>query len=184
MPVEHRTVGVVVERRELDSPWADHVWAPVAVLPDAPVVPVWTSLGRIGKAERFYAGPASLSLYSSDTAQLIENFVPGAGKLWVSVRPTGIDPPLEVVGVTADPSEGEGYLDGIGDVVEVVAMPQDIADQVLSFYHKHHVERPFIKRKRDKAGDAFEKKPGLSAGLSDRVMRTEGGRAIGQVDDE
>jgi hypothetical protein len=181
MAVEHRTVGVVVERREIDSLWADHVWAPVAVLPDAPEVPAWTSLGRAGQSERFYAGPASLSLYSSDTGQLIENFVPGAGKLWVSVRPTGIDPPLEVVGVTADPTEGEGYLDGIGDVVEVVPMPESIADQVLAFYREHHVERPFVKRKRDKAArDAFASRPGPP----DRVLRTEGGRAIGGTDDE
>jgi hypothetical protein len=181
MPVDHRTVGVVVERRLVDSPWIDHVWAPVAVLSDAPDVPAWTSLGRIGTAERFYAGPASLSLYSSDTANLIENFVPGAGKLWVSVRPTGIEPPLEVVGVTADPTEGEGYLDGIGDVVEVVAMPEGIADQVLAFYRQHHVERPFIKRKRDRAGDNALSRP---PGQPDRVPRTEGGHAIGKADDE
>lgn len=181
MPVEHRTVGVVVERREIASPWVDHVWAPVAVLPDAPDVAAWTSLGRTGQTERFYAGPASLSLYSSDTGQLIENLVPGAGKLWVSVRPTGIEPPLEVVGVTADPTEGEGYLDGIGDVVEVVPMPGDVADQIVAFYRAHHVEQPFIKRKRDKAGaDAFSRRPGEP----DRVLRTEGGRAIGEVGDE
>lgn len=181
MAIEHMIVGVVVERREVDSPWIDHAWAPVAVLPDAPDVALWTSLGKQERSERFYAGPASLSLYSSDTGNLIENFVPGASKLWVSVRPTGIDPPLEIVGVTADPSEGEGYLDGIGDVVEAVAMPQGIQDQVLAFYKMHHVERPFVKRQRDKADrNALSGKPGEG----DTVMRTEGGRPIGLRDHE
>lgn len=180
MPVEHMTVGVVVERREIDNPWVDHVWAPVAVLPDAPDVAPWTSLGKDGSAERFYIGPAELSLYSSDTGQLIENFVSGEGKLWVSVRPTGIEPPLELVGVTADPSEGEGYLEGMGDVVEAVSMPQGVADHVLRFYKAHHVERPFVKRKRDKAGQTA-----FAAGAErPRGPLTEGGRRIGQADDE
>jgi hypothetical protein len=179
MAVSHKMVGVVVERRSIDSPWVDHVWAPVAVLPDAPDAPAWTSLGREGAAERFYLGPAALSLYSSDTGHLIENFVPGAGKLWVSVRPTGMEPPLELVGVTADPSEGEGYLEGIGDVVEAVPMPDAIAAHVLEFYHAHHVERPFVKRKRDKAGrNAFE--PGAK---HTGTPLTEGGRPIGRADD-
>lgn len=31
---QHHEVGVVVERRKLDSPWADHAWTPIAVLPE------------------------------------------------------------------------------------------------------------------------------------------------------
>jgi Protein of unknown function (DUF3305) len=181
MAIDYLTVGVVVERREIDSPWADHVWAPVAVLPDAPDVAPWTSLGRGHRSERFYAGPAVMALFPSDTTQLIENFVPGAGKIWVSVRPTGIDPPLEVVGVTADPTEGEGYLEGASDIVEALPMPEDVAQRVLAFYRAHHVERPFVKRKRDKAGrDAFTGQPGRG----DRTMRTEGGRVVGRADDD
>ena len=181
MPIEHMTVGVVVERRSVDNPWIDHAWAPVAVLPDAPDVAPWTLLQAGEGWERFYAGPATLSLFPSDTGQLIENFVPGAGKIWVCVRPTGIDPPLEVVGVTADPSEGEGYLEGMGDVVEALPMPEAVAARVLSFYHAHHVERPFVKRQRDRAGrDAFEARPGVGGG---KRRRTEGGAAIGAEDD-
>ena len=37
-------VGVVVERRKATSPWADFVWQPVAVLPDAPDAAPWTVL--------------------------------------------------------------------------------------------------------------------------------------------
>jgi hypothetical protein len=148
MAIEHIQVGVVVERRATDNPWIDHVWTPVAVLPDVPAAAPWTVLARAPGMERYYAGEAALSLFKSDTGHLITNFV-DAAKLWVSVRPTGIDPPLEVVGVTADPSEGEGYLEGVGDIVEVVPMPPLIAERVLAFFEAHHVERPFVKRQRD-----------------------------------
>jgi hypothetical protein len=146
--IEHIAVGVVVERRATDSPWVDHVWAPVAVLSDVPQAAPWTVLAREPGIERFYAGEATLSLFKSDTGHLISNFVETA-KLWVSVRPTGIDPPLEVIGVTADPSEGEGYLEAIGDIVDVVPMPPLIAERVLAFYRANHVEQPFVKRQRD-----------------------------------
>ncbi len=161
MAVAYVTVGVVVEKRPSSSPWVDHAWSPVAVLPDVPEAAPWTSLGTEGGRERFYAGPATLSLFSSDTGQLIENFVGGSGRLWVCIRPTGIEPEIEVVGVTADPSEGEGYLEGMGDIVEALPMPPNVADKVLSFYKEHHVERPFVKRQRDKADkEALGFRPG------------------------
>ena len=47
-------------------------------------------------------------------------------ELWVSLRPTGIDPPYEVFGVTADPAEGEAWTEAGGDLVDVVAMPEPI----------------------------------------------------------
>jgi hypothetical protein len=165
MPSEHMIVGVVVERRKLDNPWVDHAWAPVAVLPDAPEIAPWTSLGAGDGAERFYLGAAELSLYSPDTASLIENFTDGAAKLWVSIRPTSLDPPVEIVGVTADPSEGEGFCDGVGDIVDVVPMPALIRERVIAFYNIHHVERPFVKRQRDKASrEAMSHRPGGRAG--------------------
>jgi hypothetical protein len=161
MTIEYITVGVVVERRMIESPWADHVWAPYAVLPEAPDVAPWTSLGRDARGERFYLGAASFGLYPSDTGHLIDNFHDEGGRLWVSVRPTGLEPPLELVGVAADPAEGEGFLDGVGDIVEPLPMPPEIAARVLAFYKAHHVERPFIKRQRDKANrDAFAIRPG------------------------
>lgn len=161
MTIEHMTVGVVVQRRPLDNPWADHAWSPYAVLPDAPDLPEWTLLHKEGGIERFYAGPASLSFYPSDTGNLIENFVPGARRIWVSIRPTGIEPPLEIVGVTAEPGEGEILAEGIGDIVDTVAMPDLVAERIIAFYRRHHVERPFVKRQRDRANkDAFAARQG------------------------
>ncbi len=150
MPVERLTVGVVVEKRASSSPWVDHVWAPAQVLPDAPDLAPMTLLGREADRERYYLGAAEVALYTTDTGHFADNLVTGEPKLWVSIRPTGIDPPLELVGVTADPHEGEALADQIGDIVEPVAMPAEITAYLAGFYKAHHVEREFIKRKRDK----------------------------------
>ncbi len=172
--IEHIRVGVVVERKAIDNPWADHVWLPRAVLPDVPEAAPWTILSREPGVERWYAGEAVISLYSSDTGHLIENILPDARKLWVALRPTGRAgddaPPLELIGVAADPSEGEGFQEGGADIVETVPMPSEIADRIVAFFNAHHVERPFHKRERKKHDpDALGRKaPG------DRAPRGEG----------
>ena len=141
-------VGVVVERRVSSSPWVDHVWAPVQVLPDAPDIAPFTSLGKEPDRERFYLGAAEVTLFKSDTSHFADNFLSVTPQLWVAIRPTGIDPAVELVGVTADPHEGEGYGEQIGDIVEPLPMPVEIAARVAAFFQAHHVEHEFVKRKR------------------------------------
>lgn len=152
------TVGVVVERRKSDSPWADHVWSVSDVLAEAPDAAPWTRLGGNETAERFYLGSAELVLYAVDTANFRDNLEQDAPKVWVSVRPTGVEPALELVGVTADPAEGEGYTNQIGDIVEALPMPATIAAQVAVFFARHHVEQPFIKRRRDRTKQPDEER--------------------------
>ena len=53
--------------------------------------------------------------------------------------------------VTADPSEGESLTETGTEIVEAVAMPAEIQRRLAAFVTAHHVERPFIKRKRDRA---------------------------------
>lgn len=156
---ETMIVGVVVERRRSDSRWADHVWAVSAVLPDAADAAPWTRLSGNAEAEQFYLGPAELVLYAVDTANFRDNLEQGAPKVWVAVRPTGVEPALELVGVTADPAEGEGYTNQIGDIVEAVPMPAAIAAKVADFFTAHHVEQPFFKRKRDRTKSRDEERP-------------------------
>lgn len=148
MTQAHIEVGIVVERRAVDSPWIDHAWAPLAVLPEPPPLAPWTQLQTASDRQSFYLGPATLTLHSVDTAHFRENFQAGRAKLWVAIRPTEGDPEIEFVGVTADPFEGEVYSENVADIVEALPMPQAIADQVLAFFEAHHVEREFIKRKR------------------------------------
>ena len=151
MPQEDITVGIVVERRTLDNPWVDHVWLPSAVLPDAPALPEWTVLRAEGGVSQFYAGAHAVSLFSVDTANYRDNLASGSPKIWVSLRSGDGEPPVRVIGVTADPAEGEAFTEAGNDLVEAVAMPPEIAARLADFVEAHHVERSFEKRKRDKA---------------------------------
>ena len=53
--------------------------------------------------------------------------------------------------MTADPAEGEALTEPGTDVIETVPMPPEIQNRLAAFVEAHHVERPFIKRKRDRA---------------------------------
>jgi hypothetical protein len=71
--------------------------------------------------------------------------------LWVALRPTGVEPPYDIVAVTADPAEGESFTQAGNDIVEALPMPSSVRDVIEAFVAEHHVERPFFKRKRDRA---------------------------------
>jgi Protein of unknown function (DUF3305) len=161
MTQEDLTVGVIVERRVLDNPWIDHVWLPCAILPGAPAVPEWTALRADGGVSQFYAGAHVISFFSIDTANYLSNLASGSPKIWVSLRRTDGEPPVRVVGVTADPAEGEAFTEAGDDIVEAVTMPPEVAARLAAFVETYHVERSFQKRRRDKANpEAFSARPG------------------------
>jgi hypothetical protein len=150
-PLARMAVGVVVERRAATSPWIEHVWRPVGVLTGVPEAEPWTSLPGAPGADTFYAGAAEIELYRTETTNYRDNLASGQPSLWVVLRPTGGDPPYSVVTVTADPAEGEAFTETATDLVETVAMPEQIVEAVAAFVAEHHVERTFEKRKRDRA---------------------------------
>jgi hypothetical protein len=150
-PLAKTVVGVVVERRKAKSPWVDHVWRAVAALPGVPETPPWTVLAGDDEATRFYAGPAEVGLYRTDTAQYRDNLASGSPGLWVVLRPTGAEPPYQIVTVTADPSEGEAFTESGTDLVEPVPMPEPIRAMIEAFIAEHHVEQAFYKRKQKRA---------------------------------
>jgi Protein of unknown function (DUF3305) len=149
-PLAQIPVGVVVERCKAASPWIDYIWRAVAVLPGEPVAAPWTRLSASGDTASFYAGSTDIALYRSETAHYRDNLA-GTPSLWVALRPTGVEPPYELVAVTADPAEGEGFTQNGDHLVEAVPMPESVRAMVEAFVAEHHVERPFIKRKRDRA---------------------------------
>ena len=149
MAQDHLTVGVVVARRKLQGPWASHAWLPHAVLPAAPDLAAGTPLGADGDEERFYAGPGTVTLNSSETAHYRDNLASRRPSVWVVLRPVGEE--VEVAAVTADPYEGEALADSMGEIVEAVPMPAEVRAWVQAFFEAFHVEREFVKRKRDRA---------------------------------
>jgi hypothetical protein len=99
----------------------------------------------------FYAGAAEIALYRTETGHYRDNLSSGRPSLWVALRPTGVEPPFEIVAVTADPAEGESFTQVGDDLVEAIPMPPAVHAIVEAFVAEHHVERPFVKRKRDRA---------------------------------
>lgn len=150
MPELRLEIGVVVMRRKLASAWADACWHPHAVLPGVPTVESWSPLGPRGTASLFYAGASEVVLHASETPHYRDNLSSARPSLWVALQllPDG---GCRVARVTADPYEGEALTEGVDSVVEAVAMPPAIEAEVAAFCSAFHVERPFLKRARDRA---------------------------------
>ena len=144
-------VGVVVERRKARSPWLDFLWRPVSILVGTPSAAPWTPIGAEEDRAIFYAGVGVIELFRSETANYRDNLASGAPALWVVLRPTASEPAYEVLTVTADPAEGEALTDAGNDLVETVPMPAAIIATIGDFVAAHHVERPFVKRRRERA---------------------------------
>jgi hypothetical protein len=151
MARQQMMVGLIVECRKIEGRWSDFAWAPVQVFPTPPETPAWTRLSSNAHAVQYYAGEAEVELHSSDTAQYYENLASDRPLLWVVLRAQGAEPPVEIVSVTANPSEGESMTETGTNIVETVPMPPEIAAEVAAFAAEHHVERPFIKRQRDRS---------------------------------
>jgi hypothetical protein len=141
-------VGVVVERRRARSVWAEFLWRPVSVLAGKPSAEPWTVLDVQADSVLFYAGEAVIELHRTESTFYRDNLASEMPRLWVVLSPTASDPPYALLAVTADPAQGEGFTDAGNNLVESVPMPRDIQTVVDQFIATHHVERPFIKRRR------------------------------------
>jgi len=146
----HIPVGVVVERRKAKSMWADFLWQPVSVFAGIASAAPWTPLQAEAEPTLFFAGEAMIELHRTETTNYRNNLLSGAPALWVALRPVASERPYEILAVTADPAEGEAFTDAGSNVVEAVPMPREVADAVAQFIAQHHVERPFVKRRRDR----------------------------------
>jgi hypothetical protein len=67
------------------------------------------------------------------------------------LSPTEAEWPYALAAVTADPAEGEVFTEAGANLVETVIMPDVIREAAEAFVSEHHVEREFVKRKRDRA---------------------------------
>ncbi len=146
-----RTVSVIVERRPAASRWADWLWVPSEIVEGAPAAEPFTRLdeGDDGAA-RFFAGSTDIVLHRKETEAYRINLA-GDRVLYAVLRPDEErDWPYELHAVTASPYEAQDFLDSGDEIVEPIAMPASIAQLLEAFCAFHHVEEPFIKRKRDR----------------------------------
>jgi len=151
VPLVRIPVGVVVERSKSASPWADFHWRPIRVLSGVPDTLPWTKLSEDAERTSFYVGAAAIELYRTETAHYLDNLQVETPLVWIVLRPVDGDPPYELAMVTADPAEGEGMTEAGANIVEAVAMPASLREEIAAFIAEHHVEREFVKRKRDRA---------------------------------
>lgn len=175
-PVERMVtmpLGVVVERRNVDNPWQDHQWLPVAVIPGAGPVENWRELARGDGWVRYFIGSAPLELYRKETASYKVNLSSNPPQVFVLLRPE-YDPAatheFKLFLVTASPYEVQDYLDAEENTIIGVPMPDEIVAWVQAFVDKHHVDEPFYKRKR-KRHDASEAQFGSPPGAERKGNR-------------
>ena len=156
--LESMRVGIVVERREIDSRWADYTWEPVAVIPGAaPLVSPaeWLPLRAGEDWEHFLIGTLDIELFRRETEGYRANLTNVPPHVYVVLtRGTEADEP-EIMPflATVCPYEAESYTEGDEEIVEGVPMPDQIGAWVQQFVDSHHVDEPFKKRKNKKAYD-------------------------------
>ena len=141
-------VGVVVRRTPGVTRWAAWAWRAVAVTPGGGPGH-WTELRREGDAVEYHAATVTLELHRAETEGYLValNGVPPS--VFVVMRPpAGRDGMPAVERVTASAYEGQDYGDSGEVMVERVPMPDGLAAWIGAFCDRHHVEEPFVKRRR------------------------------------
>jgi hypothetical protein len=146
-----REIGVVLARRAIDNPWIDHVWSPHGVLVPAPATAAGMKLSQDAGVELFYAGPATIELHASETANYRDNLDSGDPRLWIAARAPADGGAPDFIRATADPTEGEALFESGAEIVGTLALPAELAAWIAGFIAEFHVERVFVKRQRDRS---------------------------------
>jgi hypothetical protein len=144
-------VAVLAERRPGVTRWAEWVWRAVEVLEQAPELPPWTLLREDAGRSLFFAGTAEVALYPTDTPNYRDNLAAAAPSIWVVLRPVEPPPGLALHAVTVDTGEAHLYADSGADLLESLPLPPGLRAVMEGFIARHHVERGFHKRRRDRA---------------------------------
>ncbi|MDQ2105602.1 DUF3305 domain-containing protein [Azospirillum isscasi] len=148
---ERRGVGITVERQRIDNPWVDARWRVTGALPALPDRAPWTVLARDGGCTAYYAGAAEIVLYPGEAGNYAENLKGGRPTLYVILRRCAEEPGLRLLAVTVDPGEVDAHSDAGDDLIEAIPLPADLAEWMRGFVARHHTDRPFYKRRRDRA---------------------------------
>ncbi|MBL4691132.1 MAG: DUF3305 domain-containing protein [Rhodospirillales bacterium] len=152
--VDSIPVGVVVERREIDNPWEDYTWMPVAVIPGAPPLDAtgeWKELQHGDGWVQYHAGTLELELFRGETDGYRTNLSNPQPYVYIVMTPGEApgEPEIMPFIATVSPHEAEGYTEDSEQIVEGVPMPPDLVAWVSEFIEKYHVKVPFKKRKRE-----------------------------------
>jgi hypothetical protein len=149
-------VGVIVRRAPGVTRWARVVWRAVGLIPFAGPGQ-WQVLRREGKTVDYHAGTATLTLWRSDTEAYLTALNGRPPSVFAVLRPGSERPSL--LTVTASAYEAQDYADNGEDVVERLRMPPGLEAWVRDFVARHHVDEPFVKRRR--TGQRTERRDGV-----------------------
>jgi hypothetical protein len=160
---ETMSLGVVIERRDSDHRWQTHSWRAVGVIAGAPPIERPRLLRRGEGWAQYHAATLDIVLHRTDTEGYKHNIRNETiAKVFVVLRSDDDDEDEAALEtdegeamprpffVTACPFEASVYLDttAVGEDVETVPMPAGVIAWVDAFVAKHHVDRPFEKKKK------------------------------------
>lgn len=143
-------LGIVIRRVPGVTRWATYVWKAIAVLPGAGSAD-WKEMRRDGDAVEYHAATLPLELFRTDTEAYLHGLSAKVPAIYVVMRPSESDQPLDMVLVTASPYEAQDYTDTGEELVEKVPMPDGLIAWIREFVELHHEDEVFVKRRRDKA---------------------------------
>jgi hypothetical protein len=144
-------LGVVLERRRIDHPWAEVSWRAAAVIPGAPAPPAAAQAG-----DRVHAATLALALHRKLTEGYRANLSQPEPAVYVVLRGGEAGMPRPFL-VTACPYEAQNYDMGGDERVDAVPMPPPVAAFLARFVAAHHVDEPFRKRRRTPHGPNDDK---------------------------
>lgn len=150
-PNMYRTmpIGIVLRRAPGVTRWVPWVWTASAILPGAGPAD-WRELRRDGETVEYHAATVILELHGAETEAYLHGLNAETPSVFVVMRETDSDVPLDVVLITASPYEAQDYTDSGEEIVEKVAMPPGLIAWVRDFVDAFHEDEVFVKRKRDK----------------------------------
>lgn len=146
-------LGIIVEKRKSNHPWANWNWKPVAVICNPPEVEPWHEIVSDKGFTQFHAATLQLVLHRKETEALKLNLMLKKPELYVVLRNSedlNNEFPYEPYLVTASSFDAQDFTDAGDDIVEKVEMPEPIAAFIQAFVEEHHIEEEFIKRRRDR----------------------------------
>lgn len=150
-PNMYRTmpVGIVLKKTPGVTRWVKWNWTATALLPGAGPAD-WRELRREGDTVEYHAATLELELHGAETEAYLHGLTAEIPSLYVIMRESDDDMPLELLLVTASPYEAQDYTDSGEEIVEKVPMPHGLVAWVRDFVEDYHHEEVFVKRKRDK----------------------------------
>ncbi len=142
-------LGIVIRRVPGATRWVKHVWKAVGVLPGAGEAQ-WKELRAEGDVVEYHAATLTLELFRTDTEAYLHGLSAKVPAIYVVMRESAGDQPLDLVLATASPYEAQDYADTGEELVEKVVMPEGLIAWIRDFVELHHQDDVFIKRRRDK----------------------------------